>query len=167
MLVHPPPPFQPALGSDPCLGGLSLEEQSLGSAPLALITNTLCSQELLLSNDLLGFYQQPWEFFSFPECHNIPALTLSQQAAGPQCGQGETLLWLQPIPWGPVSSSPKGDPWSSPGPSSAEQKLPGPGASPSWDLSRLLPSGDPRTPAAPGPIPQGSRPKPWHGSNHM
>ena len=58
---HPPsagaslPIFQAALGSQKCSLGIRLEEQPLGSAPLQLITNTLCSQGLLLSNNLLGF----------------------------------------------------------------------------------------------------------------
>lgn len=59
-----PPSFQAALGSEKCSLGISLEEQPLGSAPLQLITNILCSQELLLSNDLLHFMDSLANYFT-------------------------------------------------------------------------------------------------------
>lgn len=59
-----PPSLQAALGSEKCSLGISLEEQPLGSAPLQLITSTLCSQELLLSNDLLRFMDSLANYFT-------------------------------------------------------------------------------------------------------
>lgn len=38
-----------------CLSDLSFDEQHLGSAPLELIRNIVCSQESMLSNQLLLF----------------------------------------------------------------------------------------------------------------
>lgn len=38
-----------------------LDEQHLGQAPLESISNTVGSQELVLSNQLLDFKERPWE----------------------------------------------------------------------------------------------------------
>lgn len=47
--------------------GLSLDKLHLDKAPLQLIRNAVCSQELVLCNEHLVFNKQPYKLFFLPE----------------------------------------------------------------------------------------------------
>lgn len=90
--------FPPRLRLEKCLLGLGFE-QYLSWTLLELIRSTVCSQELGLSVELLGFFnQQLWKLFAWitTKLNNIFVPNLSKKVSDLKCGQDETLLWLKP-----------------------------------------------------------------------
>lgn len=78
----------------------------LGLSSSRALRITVCSQELMLPNELNFFNLKNYFFLKFlwtafetlflPECHTILVPTLSQKVANPKCSKDEALLYLKP-----------------------------------------------------------------------